>query len=239
MEFLKPAHEVLGTIKSESQEKVSSSLSGPAEARAKFIELSRHLLSTSELDQVLQALSFAETLPSRDPHHPSMQAYFAHPLRVATFVLRLCKEPSVQTTSMALLHNIFEVSGLDESDLVAAGFADRIGSGIKLLTVDRNRQYDPEYLEGFHDRIKEFGEDLALIRCVDRMDNLLAFDLIERTPTISTYLELSERFVVPLAYSLDQEFGDYLEKLTKHVRQSDCDPELKQQYEKFLKQNAH
>jgi (p)ppGpp synthase/HD superfamily hydrolase len=233
--FLKPIKLTLRSVQEESAEKVESSLSGPTSAREKFLELVRDTFSPEDVTKVLHALEYAESLPSRDPNHPSMNAYFAHPLRVATFATRLPNTPPVELTRMALLHNALEVSGLVVADIVAAGFEERMARGIKLLTIDRKRQYDPEYLEGFHKDISEFGADLMLIRCVDRLDNLLAFELIERTPTIATYIDLSEQFVVPMARDLADDFGDYLAEVIQHVRDSSCNQELKVRYNEFLK----
>ncbi len=81
----------------------------------------------------------------------------------------------------------------------------RLGFG--LTTIDRKQQYDEAYLAKFYGRIAEFGDDLALIKCVDKLDNLLAFQLFERTPEIERYMALCEQFVVPLAGKLSSEFG--------------------------------
>ena len=239
MEFLSPLNISLRSIEIEVDEKIASSLRPPDLVKDTFTQLCRDKLEPTGLTEIRKALSYAESLTSSDPHHPSMKAYFAHPLRVATFVLRLSAWPSPETVAMGLVHNVFEISDLDETDLVNAGFSRRLAEGIRLLTIDRSRQYDEDYLTTFYRDIETFGSDLALVKCCDRLDNLLVFDLIERNEKLSLYLNLSERFVVPMAARLAPDFGQYLHAVIARMQGSDCNRELKREYELFLaSQNA-
>ena len=163
-----------------------------------------------------------------------MLAYFSHPLRVAKLALQLLAEPSEGIVSMGLLHNVFEVSGLTEGDLLESGFSERMAIGIRLTTINRQRQYDESYLTQFYGRIEEFGDDLTLIKCVDKLDNLFAFELFERTPEINRYLMLCEQFVVPLAAKLSSEFGVYVQQTIDFMRSVGCNESLRAQYQKFL-----
>jgi (p)ppGpp synthase/HD superfamily hydrolase len=192
----------------EAADKVASMMERPEETEKTLLQLCSERLSKSEMRSVHRALAYAKSLESTDPNHPSMRAYFSHPLRVARLALQLLDQPSAEIVSMGLLHNVFEVSGLTEGDLLEAGFSERMASGIRLTTIDRERQYDEAYLTKFYARVQEFGDDLTLVKCVDKLDNLLAFQLFERTPKIERYMTLCEQFVVPLAASLSGAFGD-------------------------------
>ena len=236
MELLLPIQTVLGPIDAEVGDKVSSALQPATHSKERFWQTCQKRFSRDELTRIQSALKFAEALPSRDPNHPSMKAYFAHPVRVAEFVIRLSREPSCDTVSMGLIHNVFEVSGLEEKDLECAGFNSRLAEGIRLLTIDRSRQYDTNYLTTFYGDIERFGSDLMLVKCVDRLDNLLIFDLIERTDTIRLYLDLTEQFVIPMAKRLAPDLGDYLLLVLNHMRRSECNQELRLRYEAFLQQ---
>lgn len=236
MGLLLPVNSALGPIDLEVNDKISSALQSATASKDRFWKTCQQKFETDKLTAIQAALNFAEALPSRDPNHPSMKAYIAHPIRVAEFCLRLSPEPNVETVSMGLIHNVLEVSGLEEKDLVNAGFNSRLVEGIRLLTIDRTKQYDTNYLSKFYHDIENFGSDLMLVKCVDRLDNLLIFDAIERTDRIRLYLDLTEQFVIPMAHRLAQDFGDYLLMVLDHMRNSECNQELRLRYESFLKQ---
>lgn len=238
MELLRPTTTALESVALEIDDKISSTLQPAGFTKERFLGLCHERLAATDIAAIENTLVYAESLPANDPNHPSMKAYFAHPLRVASFVLRLSNKPETETVLMGLIHNVFEVSGLTERDLLDAGFTRRLAEGIRLLTIERSRQYDPNYLTTFYRDIETFGEDLVLVKCVDRLDNLLAFDLIERNDTLSRYMDLTERFVIPMAYRLALDLGDYLLAVLTHMRKSVCNQELRRQHELFVNQVA-
>lgn len=222
----------------EAADKVASMMQRPEETEKVLLQLCTDRLSQSDMRSINRALSYAKSLESTDPHHPSMRLYFSHPLRVAQLALQLLEQPSAEIVSMGLLHNVFEVSGLREGDLLQAGFSERLASGIRLTTIERERQYEESYLTKFYSRIHAFGDDLALIKCVDKLDNLLAFELFERTPQIERYMTLCEQFVTPLAGSLSSDFGSYVQQTIDHMRATGCDDDLRMQYQEYLADHA-
>lgn len=217
----------------EAADKVASMMQRPEETEKVLLQLCSERLSKSDLRSVNRALAYAKSLESTNASHPSMRAYFSHPLRVARISFQLLDHASAEIVAMGLLHNVFEVSGLSEGDLLEAGFSERLAIGIRLTTIDRERQYDESYLAKFYERIQEFGDDLALIKCVDKLDNLLAFELFERTPQIERYMDLCEQFVVPIAGGLSAEFGDYVQETINYMRAVGCNDQLKEQYQQF------
>jgi (p)ppGpp synthase/HD superfamily hydrolase len=208
----------------------------PEESEKALLHLCAERLSESQLRKVNHALSYAKSLESTDPNHPSMRAYFSHPLRVAHIAFQLLDQPSTEIVAMGLVHNVFEVSGLVEGDLLEAGFSERLAIGIRLTTVDRKQQYDEAYLTKFYGRIQAFGDDLTLIKCVDKLDNLLAFQLFERTAEIERYMELCEKFVVPMARGLAAELGEYVRETISYMRAVGCDDQLRERYRQFRQQ---
>jgi (p)ppGpp synthase/HD superfamily hydrolase len=214
----------------EAADKVASMMQRPEESEKALLQLCSDRLSESALRKVNRALSYAKSLESTNASHPSMRAYFSHPLRVARIAFQLLDQPSAEIVSMGLLHNVFEVSGLTEGDLLEAGFGERLAIGIRLTTIDRKQQYDESYLSKFYGRIQAFGDDLTLIKCVDKLDNLLAFELFERTAEIERYMTLCDQFVVPLAGKLSSNFGSYVQETIDYMRSVGCNDELKEQY---------
>lgn len=223
----------LQPVEVEAADKVSSMMHRPEVSEARLLEVCDERLTAREVNQVKKTLEFAKSLESTNAAHPSMRAYFNHPLRVARIALQLLEQPSSEIVSMGLLHNVFEVSGLTEGDLFEQGLSERVGGGIRLTTVDRARQFDDEYLAKFYQRILEFGDDLALIKCVDKLDNLLAFQLFDGAVR-EDYMEATNRFVRPLAAHLSPAFGDYFGEVIDYMRAVGCDQELKAKYEAYL-----
>jgi len=224
----------LKPVEIEAREKVSSMMAGPEDSEAALLTLCSEKLPEPQFKNVKRTLSYARSLDSTNASHPSMRAYFSHPVRVAKLALQLLDQPSEEIVSMGLLHNVFEVTGLTEGDLLESGYSERMASGIRLTTIDRERQYDEAYLIKFYDRIKQFGDDLALIKCVDKLDNLLAFELFERTPEIERYLALGAQFVVPLASQLSSDLGAYVQQTIDFMRSAGCNNSLRTQYQLFL-----
>lgn len=202
----------------------------PEESQKALLSVCAERLSESQMKEVDLALAFAKSLESNNASHPSMRAYFSHPLRVARLSFQLLAQPSVEIVALGLLHNVFEVTGLTAGELLEAGFSERLASGIRLMTVDRKRQFDEAYLTDFYGRIQGFGDDLALIKCVDKLDNLLAFQLFDGAVR-DQYLETTDRFVTPLAAQLSRPFGDYFTDVIRFMRAAGCDQGLKAQYE--------
>jgi len=234
MEFLRPISSSLRAIEIEAAEKIESALQYADDVQQHFLELCRKDFATAQFQEINRTLAFARRLKSNDPNHPSMRAYFSHPVRVATLALRLMNHSSLETVVMCLTHNVFEVSGLQEQDLLNEGVSKRVADGVRFLTIDRAHQYDPEYLRVFYGNIEAFGSDLVLVKCVDRLDNLLGLQVIERSEALAKYLDLSEQFVVPLAAGLSAEFGAYLGEVIDYARATGCDRELSARYQTFL-----
>lgn len=228
----------LRPIELEAADKVASMVEISPKPERDLFALCDARLDEAGVEEVQHSLAFARSLKSTNADHPSMHVYLSHPLRVAKISLQLLSEPLAKSVSLALLHNVFEVSGLTEPDLSKAGYDEHLARGIRLLTIDRKLQYDPTYLETFYANIESYSPELVLIKSVDRIDNLLAFELIERTDRINTYLELSDRFITPMATRLCPELGQYHADLIRHMSAIGCDHSLKARYDAFLAENS-
>lgn len=228
----------LRPIELEASDKVASMIEVSPKPGRELFALCAARLDEAGIAEARQSLAFARSLKSANSDHPAMHVYMSHPLRVAKMSLQLLSEPLVKTVSLALLHNVFEVSGLTEPDLLARGYDEHLARGIRLLTIDRKLQYDPVYLETFYGNIESYSQELVLIKCVDRIDNLLAFQLFERTDRIKTYMELSDRFITPMATRLSPELGQYHADLIRYMTAIGCDHALKARYDTFLAENS-
>jgi (p)ppGpp synthase/HD superfamily hydrolase len=228
----------LRPIELEASDKVASMIEISPQPERDLFALCDSRLDEAGVAEVRQSLAFARSLKSTNHDHPAMHVYMSHPLRVAKISLQLLSEPLASSVSLALLHNVFEVSGLTEPDMLTRGYDERLAHGIRLLTIDRKLQYDPTYLETFYGNIESYSPELVLIKSVDRIDNLLAFQLIERTDRINTYMELSDRFITPMATRLCPELGRYHADLIRYMSAVGCDHSLKTRYDAFLAENS-
>jgi (p)ppGpp synthase/HD superfamily hydrolase len=201
---------VLAPLDVEVAARMADERVAPAESEAALLAASTACFGAPAAARIQETLAFAKSLESRNSGHPDMLAYMRHPVRVARLTLRLQQPPQADTIQLALIHNVFELAGLAENDLVKAGYDERTAQRIRLLTIDRDRQYDPAYLPGYYDAIEAAGDDVALVKCADKLDNILGLKLLPRTKTIITYLEMADQFVVPMASRLAPELGRYV-----------------------------
>jgi (p)ppGpp synthase/HD superfamily hydrolase len=191
-------------------------------------------LTVEEVEEVRKTIHFAKNLESQSPDHPATAAYFSHPIRVATFGFRMQSSPQLDTVLIGVMHNIFEVCDLDETALIKLGYRDSVAQAIRLLTIDREFEEDPDYLAKFYGNIEAHSANLSLIRCCDKLDNLMVWELFEESDFRTKYIDLALQFVAPMASRLSPEFGKYFEEVVEYSRKVGCQPDLKAQYEQFL-----
>lgn len=224
----------LGPLEDEVERK-NASMIGPAHvSQRELLDVCALKLGPAGVDGVSRVLVFVNSLESASADHPSVAAYLSHPLRVATITLSLQTAPNLEAAQIALLHNVFEVCGLDELSLREAGYSDRVGAAVRSLTIDRDQESDPEYLTLFYDAIERFGDPLPLIRVADKLDNLLGLAVLAEGPVRDSYIDLADQFVAPIAHRLDPSLGGYFDAVVAHARNTGCRPELKRRYQQMM-----
>ncbi len=194
----------------------------------------RDVLGETGATRVARAYGFAQRQATTTGDHPSIVLYMSHPLRIALFCLALAPAPDATLVETALLHNAFEVSGLDEVELVAAGFAPDLAHDVRLLTIDRAREADLAYLAEFYGAIEARGPGLSLLRCLDKLDNLLGAAAIGDAATHRSYVDLAEHFVRPMAERLDPNFGAYFAAVVAQARAHGPDPAFAKRLKDFI-----
>lgn len=222
-----------GSIEEEALSKAKSLVTVWDESRDELLEQCEAYFSPENFRRVQETLGLLEDLEPRDAKHPSIQAYLSHPVRVASGILRMLPAPCLDCVLASLLHNVYEIGGLNEDTLLGQGYGRFVADGIRLLTIDRRLQNDPDYLRGFYEAIEAFGVELALIRCIDKMDNLLAHYAIKATPERTLYLVVTQRHVVPVATRLDQRLGDYMSDVIVHMAGFGAQTEWVSRYDAF------
>jgi (p)ppGpp synthase/HD superfamily hydrolase len=225
----------LGSIVEEIARKSESMVRPAGDLEPSFLAACQVRLDPGAAEDVAKALAFARSTAIVDEHQGGIQAYLSHPIRVAGMTLSMQVPASAETVQLALLHNVFEVCALSEADITTAGISSRVAQGIRLQTVDRERQWDEGYLQGYYAAIEAFGPDLALVKCLDKLDNFLGMALIDDIgPTWSRYIVTGHRFVGPMAHRLSEQLGRFADDLVAHLLAHGSDPVLGAQYRAFL-----
>ena len=204
------------------------------EVEREFLSGAGTVLPPVDVTRLRETLDYARTLRSHDSAHPSLLAYLSHPVRVAHIAFQIWRPPSVEVATIGLLHNVYEVAGLAEPDIERHGYGQRVARGIRLMTIDRRFETDTAYLARFYENIWAFGSALALIRCVDKLDNLLATELVQDASVRNSYIDLAERFVAPVATRLCPEFGQYFLEVLATMRTRQFQPALRARYDRFV-----
>jgi len=124
------------------------------------------------------------------------QQYLRHPIRVARILMSYSNNVSINEIKLALSHNIIEVTQNSSSELI-----DILGLElyelIKMLTVDRNHQWDSVYKNCYYNNIAK-NESTAVVKIIDKFDNIF---LLSDNPDISIknkYIEEIENHIFPL-----------------------------------------
>lgn len=226
---------VFETIEKEIGRK-NESLFSPLEVLEKvFLSLCEQKFSKKEVLSIQDLFKFLHEIKIKSTYYPSIILYLNHPIRIAEYALNMQEVPDLTTIKIALMHNIFEISDLTRQDLEGRGFSKEVLNALELFPVDRVRQYDLDYLKDYYARFENFGPNVSLIKCLDKIDNLFGLLHVEKDEKRIKYVDMSMKFIGPMAYKLSEDFENYFMDLANKVRDVECDTELKDRYETFRK----
>ena len=96
--------------------------------------------------------------------------YLTHPIRVAHMCILINQSVSVQEIKFALAHNIIENGFLDE---LKNNLEKEEIEKIKILTIDRNKEKNLDYLNIYYNNIEKHSKNLLIFKSLDKFDNLL------------------------------------------------------------------
>jgi len=223
------------SVEKEVEKKIGSFYQPVEEIENEFIGLLRKWNAAPEIQQDLEkCLSFAISIKSKDKNHPSDSLYAIHAIRVANYVLSNMETMDIDVVKTSMIHNYYEISGNNENSLKEKGFSKFSIEGIKLLTVDRERQFDKEYLENYYQNIQAYSSRLSYIRCMDKIDNLFAFQVVEDEDIHKKYIDNCEEYVVPVADRIFPRLGSYMREVICHMRKIGADSKIAGDYQKLL-----
>jgi hypothetical protein len=214
----------------EIDHKLESMIASPDAVEQTFLARIDAELSAGDAERVREAHALFGELAG-DRSAASFQSHAAHALRIASYVLSFQLPPNPETLRISLLHNVFEVYNASPTVLEHRGVTPREIDAIRRMTIDRARESDPEYLPKFYGAIEAFGPDLSLVRCIDKLDNLLGIQVTDCGPTFRLYVALAKQFVLPMATRLDATLAAFFEEVCNFMASAMPSDTHRQRYE--------
>lgn len=177
-----------------------------------LLDFGRNTFGQEGMFELNRTLMYIKNLRIESAAHSDMSHYIAHPIRLAIRTGYTVTPPHLDLIKLALLHNVYELTGLEEADLRNAGFSNYIQNAVRVLTMAREHEFDAQYLAGYYRKIEDFGREASLIKCLDKLDNILGLELMDDGDLKTRYLELALTLVGPMTYRLSRELGEYFYK---------------------------
>jgi len=173
-------------------------------------------LSKAECAEVISMRQMAENLKYKHAGLTSNE-YFLHSLRVGSIAGIANPEAKILSVQVGLLHNIYEVTGLQRSDVlkIADNKVEKIIAG---LTINRKLQLDSGYLKNYYGGISNFPHKLGIIKVIDKIDNLFSLNNTANSEIKDRYLQEISEYVVPLCDLVSPQLSKLIRDIAEWVR---------------------
>lgn len=131
----------------------------------------RALRACNSLDNISDIEAFAVGIEAQEYHHGKLSTaqYMTHPYRVAQRIIEQYSGFDKTYIKLALCHNIKEVAGIDDDLFNQLG--PEIVEYVDILTVDRQKEWEPEYKRAYYLKISE-KKVTRIVKIFDKLDNL-------------------------------------------------------------------
>lgn len=172
-------------------------------------------LSQNDMVEVNKVRIFAENL---DYTHIGLKSneYFLHPLRVGAIAGLTSLSKSVLISTIGLLHNVYEVTSVSQSE-ISKSFGSYVNEAVFKLKINRGLQSNNSYLIEYYSEIKSLPFNLGMIKVVDKIDNLYSLDSTATLSQKSKYLDEIKNFVIPLCDSVSPHLSVTLRSIAAHL----------------------
>ena len=154
------------------------------------LNLNRSIDSFSEIKKFLEQIEKFEY----DHGLLTKNQYLAHPYRVATLLINFIPEVSDEAIMLAICHNMIEVSGISQKLIKELG--ENLFNFVKVLTVDRECQWDWGYKKNYYLEIEKYKET-RLIKIFDKLDNRFTLSMNADSEIKKKYLYEISTFLMP------------------------------------------
>jgi len=153
-------------IQKEELKKKQSLLISPKEL---FKNFSTFLLKKFDKNEIKGIEDFFSNLSNLD-FDKIYKNYMSHPIRVAHMWALINHSVSASEIKFALAHNIIENGFLNE---IKNCLEKKEIEKIKILTIDRNKEKNLNYLNIYYSNIENHSKNLFIFKSLDKLDNLL------------------------------------------------------------------
>ena len=96
--------------------------------------------------------------------------YLSHPIRLSHMWFLINQSVPVQEIKFILAHNVIENGFFDQLE---NNLEKREIEKIKILTIDRNKEKNLDYLNLYYNNIEKHSKNLLIFKSLDKLDNLL------------------------------------------------------------------
>ncbi|MFA6192478.1 MAG: pseudaminic acid cytidylyltransferase [Sulfurimonas sp.] len=182
------------------------------------IELAEFLKDSVEnKEEVIKTIDFINEIEFIHPGLNSLE-YIVHPLRVAKIIYQINHDVAIDTLVIALLHNIFEVSEVTEKDFLLL-YNYNVLNALKALKVNRMLEKNLEYKEEYYRNIMSKDKGVAIVKAIDKLDNLFLLCLNPSDEIRESYLKEIEAFIYPIVEKYIPTLLEYYKNLVKDCRE--------------------
>ncbi len=206
---------VLDTIENERTRRVKE-LESPNQNFSLLLDDFSKVRNENEVKEITE---FYHLLLSFEYSHPGLNklAYMAHPIRVARLYISYCNNFRLDAFKLALAHNVIELTGINDEGTLPNTLKP-IFHMIQKLTVDRAKQWDPNYKENYYEIISR-SEEMSVVKILDKIDNLYGLPSNPSKEIKLLYLHEIEKFVLPLASTFTPRLVDVIDNLLSFNQQ--------------------
>lgn len=182
------------------------------------IELAEFLKnSVKNKKEIIKTIDFINNITFTHAGLNSLE-YIVHPLRVAKIIYQLDNKVDIDTLTIALLHNIFEVSEITDEDFLLSYNNDMM-SALKRLKVNRLLENDLKYKKEYYKVIVSHSKGVAIVKAIDKFDNLFLLCLNANNEIRESYLQEVENFIYPIVEKYMPTLLEYYKELVKDCRE--------------------
>ncbi len=153
-------------IQTEEIKKKNSLSVSPKNLFDSFVDKYLKEFNKNEIDEIKNFFSVLQTLDFDKVY----KNYLSHPIRLAQMWSFINEKVSTQEIKFILAHNIIENGYLNE---IENKLENNQIEKIKVLTIDRNKEKNLDYLNDYYNNIEKFSKNLLIFKSLDKLDNLL------------------------------------------------------------------
>lgn len=220
---------IFKNIDAERAEKMTSLCSDSSYTEKQFLELLT--LHNRKEKNILDALNYAKNLNFSKNHLKS--SYLSHPLRLASYLIKIIPDIHSDYIVIALLHNVPETTEITVEEL-KNNFNETISSGIDTLVIDRTAHF-PTIQKSYYKAIFSKGTSLIMVKLIDKIDNLFVLGLNPDDGVRTNYIQEIREELLPFASNFNLSLGKYLDELLTETVQLGYSDKLKQQLVAYQK----